>query len=226
MRFVEDERARHSAEKRALQRQVLDLQSAVLAQVKATGAQKDRADALAKKCADLEVQAASEPRVSRLGSSGHQLQPKQSDKQTQTDFREPVEARAPSVVLATPAARGAASRRAATQPKARPSKRALQALQPPRAPDCAVEVKIPMPVLLEIIKQHPELKSPIHAVISRRDLSDQTKMGEIMILARKAQEGKAPSGAGPSTASQSHHPTPQGEPQPQSEEMATEMDLF
>ena len=50
---------------------------------------------------------------------------------------------------------------------------------------------LPMSVLLEVIQQHPELKSRIHEIVSRRDLSEPDKMAQIQLIVREA--GAAPS---------------------------------
>ena len=48
-----------------------------------------------------------------------------------------------------------------------------------------------MSVLLEVIQQHPALKSRIHEIVSRRDLSEPDKMAQIQLIVREA--GAAPS---------------------------------
>ena len=50
---------------------------------------------------------------------------------------------------------------------------------------------LPMSVLLEVIQQHPALKSRIHEIVSRRDLSEPDKMAQIQLIVREA--GAAPS---------------------------------
>jgi len=45
---------------------------------------------------------------------------------------------------------------------------------------------LPMSVLMEVIKQHPSLKSRIHEIVSRKDISEAEKMAQIQRIVREA----------------------------------------
>jgi len=56
---------------------------------------------------------------------------------------------------------------------------------------------LPMSELIQVIREHPQLKSRIQAIVSRSDLEEAHKMAEIQRIVREAQPtdaGGAPRG--------------------------------
>ena len=48
---------------------------------------------------------------------------------------------------------------------------------------------LPMSELIQVIREHPQLKSRIQAIVSRADLEEAHKMAEIQRIVREAQPG-------------------------------------
>ena len=51
---------------------------------------------------------------------------------------------------------------------------------------------LPMSELIQVIREHPQLKSQIQAIVSRKDLEEAHKMAEIQRIVREAQPANPP----------------------------------
>jgi len=75
----------------------------------------------------------------------------------------------------------AAAAMAAPQPSAQP-----QPAQP------KISGGLPMAELIQVIREHPQLKSQIQEIVQRKDLPEPTKMAAIQRIVREAQPGSQP----------------------------------
>jgi hypothetical protein len=63
---------------------------------------------------------------------------------------------------------------------------------------------LPMAELIQVIREHPQLKSQIQEIVQRKDLQEPAKMAQIQRIVREAQPGPPQTGQPPQAGQPPH----------------------